>query len=587
MRPNLLYIIIFLSRISLNENVSLSHTMSPDIIKLKMQKTNLDTNNNNNSEYLAAAVDFYSNDKYLRALKRLQPNSDSKSIVDRATKKPLDQVLAALDSLDEFNMQDVQNFVSDFLHEPGVEIKSANLTDWTEQPEIVHSLHNNELKEFFHALNKQWLDLYKTFDSSMLESGSVSSHLPMLHPFIVPGGRFLEIYYWDTYWTVEGLLVSGMFKTVRQMIENFINFINLYGFIPNGSRVYYLNRSQPPYFAQIVLKYYETCLNSEKLSLNEKSQIKQFVLNEALDSLKKEYDFWMKEKLIEINFKNKTYKLNIFKANTDKPRPESYFEDIITADFLTDEGQKSKLYQHIASGAESGHDFTSRWFQDPMKISTIEASDIIPVDLNAILYKTELVISKLSDIKGDLETGKKYRNFSIERMNSINEVLWSHENKMWNDLNINRLTAQSEHFYLSNLSPLWFGIEPPGGVTQTEIIDLHIRNSIDNYNGVPYSYIYSKEQWDFPNAWAPYQLSVVEMIYKQDEQLALRMARKFFNSVFTGWKLYDAFYEKYNSLCPGQRGAGGEYEVQSGFGWTNGVILKLIEIFKDKLIENS
>ncbi|RNA16786.1 Neutral trehalase [Brachionus plicatilis] len=581
MKLNWLYIIIFLSRISKNENVSLSHTLSPDIMKLKMQN-----DVNNNTEFLAAAADFYSNEKYLRALKRLNPNADSKSIVDRATKKPLHEVLAALDALDEFNLEDVQNFVDLFLHPPGVEIKAAKLTDWSDQPDILHRLQNKELKEFFGALNRQWLDLYKAFDAEMLGPGSVSSHLPMLHPFIVPGGRFLEIYYWDTYWTVEGLLVSGMFDTVRQMIENFVNFINLYGFIPNGSRVYYLNRSQPPYFAQIVLKYYETCLNSDKLTLHQKSLVKEFVFNEALDSLKKEYDFWMKEKLIEINFKNKTYKVNIFKAKTDKPRPESYFEDIITADFLTDDAQKGKLYQHIASGAESGHDFTSRWFQDPMKISTIEASDIIPVDLNAILYKTELVISKLSHLKGDLDTAKQFRNFSIERMNTINTVLWSQENKMWNDLNINRLTAQSEHFYLSNLSPLWFGIEPPQNVSETEMIDLHIRNSIDNYNGVPFSYIYSKEQWDFPNAWAPYQLSVVEMIYKFDEELALRMARKFFNSVYTGWKVNDAFYEKYNSLCPGQRGAGGEYEVQSGFGWTNGVVLRLIEVFGDKLMQN-
>ncbi|CAF0707031.1 unnamed protein product [Brachionus calyciflorus] len=537
----------------------------------------------NNNFY--SAEKLYTSEKFLRALKRLNPNLDSKSIVDRATKKPVDEVLNALDNLDEFIIDDIQKFSDIFLHSPGIEIERANLTDWKEEPEILSKLKSEELKNFFKAVNSIWLDLYKKFDSNTLYPGCVSSHLPMKHSFIVPGGRFIEMYYWDTYWTIEGLLVCDMFKTAREMIENFIHFIDLYGFIPNGSRIYYLNRSQPPYFSQIVFKYFEYTQNSQLLSQDDKLEIKNFVLNEALVYMIKEYEFWMKEKIVEIEIDDHVYRLNIFKANTNRPRPESYFEDINTASGLSSEKEKEILYQHLASGAESGHDFTSRWFRDPMKIHTIETSDIIPVDLNAILYKTELIISKLSYLKGNLDIAKLFKRNSIERRLSINKVLWSEQNKMWTDFNLKTKTSQSEHFYLSNLSPLWFGLRPPNHISELDLINMHIKKPIEEYNGLPYSFVYSNEQWDFPNVWAPYQLSLTEFLHKHDKKLSLQLASKFFNSLFTGWKMNNTFFEKYNALNSGKRGAGGEYEVQSGFGWTNGVALKLIEIFQDKILD--
>jgi alpha,alpha-trehalase len=529
---------------------------------------------------------LYTNEKFLRALKRLNENSDSKSIVDRATKKPADQVLVALENLNEDNLVEIEAFVVAYLYNPGVEIKKANLTDWQEEPAFLEKLKSDELKSFFKSINKIWLDLYKKFDESMLEEGCVSSHLPMKHSFVVPGGRFIEMYYWDTYWTIEGLLVCGMLTTVRQMIENFIYFIQLFGFIPNGSRVYYLNRSQPPYFSQIVFTYLEHVLNSDSLSLRDKQEIKNFVLDEALSAMIKEYEFWMTERVVKIKSNNnRALKLNIYKANTTKPRPESYFEDIQTAISLSDE-LKEKLFQDIASGAESGYDFSSRWFNNSMKLNSIETTDIIPVDLNAILYRAEQIISKLSYMKDDFATWKLFKHRAARRKLAINTILWSEQNKCWLDFNIKKNSPQSDNFYISNFSPLWFGIKPPNGIDEREIVNLHLKNAILDYNGVPCSYVYSYEQWDFPNVWAPNQISLVEMLLRFDRQLALALAKKFFNSIYSGWKANETFFEKYNALQPGKRGTGGEYEVQSGFGWTNGVALRLLEIFKDDLLDN-
>lgn len=127
--------------------------------------------------------------------------------VDRATKRPLYETLDALNALDLNDMAEIRHFVDTYLHEPGIEIIRANLTDWSPIPKYVFALKNTELISFALGLNRVWHDLYKRFDLSKLDNGCVSSHLPMQHEFVVPGGRFLEIYYWDSYWTMEGVYV--------------------------------------------------------------------------------------------------------------------------------------------------------------------------------------------------------------------------------------------------------------------------------------------------------------------------------------------------------------------------------------------
>lgn len=150
------------------------------------------------------AAELYLSEKYLRVVKRIEPNVDSKSIVDRATKRPLDHVLADLDRLDERDEDQIREFVEANFHEAGIEIVAAKLPDWSAEPKFLSSLQNHKLRAFATHLNSTWLHLCKRFDYDKLGDGCVSSHLHMKHPFVVPGGRFREIYYWDTYWTLEG-----------------------------------------------------------------------------------------------------------------------------------------------------------------------------------------------------------------------------------------------------------------------------------------------------------------------------------------------------------------------------------------------
>lgn len=297
----------------------------------------------------------------------------------------------------------------------------------------------------------------------------------------------------DTYWTIEGLLTSGMFDTVQKMLENFMSLIEYFGFVPNGTRVYYLNRSQPPLFSHMVMKYYETSLSSPDLSTERKLEIEKFVLGQALPFMIKEHEFWMRNRSVEFVIDKKLYKLNIYKASTDKPRPESYFEDIRTAQSVNSKKDRRRLFSDLASAAESGYDFSSRWLKDKSSLYKIQTSNIVPVDLNSFLYKSELVISDLCRKKRDMKCARSYKLFANRRKYAINKLLWLPQSGFWSDFNIK--TAQlDDTFYVSNLSPLWYDILPPDS-EPGELIDKFSSFFFMYEGGVPVSWINSTQQW--------------------------------------------------------------------------------------------
>lgn len=289
-----------------------------------------------------------------------------------------------------------------------------------------------------------------------------------------------------------------MFDTVKMMLQNFVDFINRYGFIPNGSRVYYLNRSQPPYFSQMVMKLYEFSLKPfESLTPAKRQEIQDFVLNTALDSMIKEHEYWTRRKQVTVRKGDKEYVLNVYKAETKGPRPESYFEDTQSAQTIQD---KEKFFADIATAAESGYDFSSRWFKDPTDFKTIQTTDIIPVDLNSILYRTECIIAELCSKRGDVERANEFSRRAEMRSAAINELLWLERKKCWGDYNM-KTGEITFNFYISDLAPAWHGIHPPDGHNLKDTLSLY-SYMLDSYEGgIPYSVISSGQQWDFPNTW--------------------------------------------------------------------------------------
>ncbi|RNA08129.1 trehalase isoform X1, partial [Brachionus plicatilis] len=177
---------------------------------------------------------------------------DSKTFVDMPSRFNENQVLDNFSKLSSKNRTQLRKFVEDNFYENGREVVEMDPEDWTPEPSYTKKIKDQTLRSFSIDLNLKWKNLLKMFDRSRICSECESSAILTNNSFIVPGGRFNEYYYWDSYWVIEALLISGMTNTAKGMILNFVDILRLNGFVPNGARVYYLNRSQPPLLIQMV-----------------------------------------------------------------------------------------------------------------------------------------------------------------------------------------------------------------------------------------------------------------------------------------------------------------------------------------------
>jgi alpha,alpha-trehalase len=147
-------------------------------------------------------------------------------------------------------------------------------------------------------------------------SSNFSTLLMTSIPMAPTGGRFREFYYWDTYWIIQGLLLSEMYDTTRGILENFLSMVEKYGFVPNGGRVYYVERSQPPLLIPMVASYVTQTSNIT-------------FLKKYINLLEAEFQFWLTNRTVTVNKNGKNYKLARYYAASEGPRPESYRYEII------------------------------------------------------------------------------------------------------------------------------------------------------------------------------------------------------------------------------------------------------------------
>ncbi|KCZ79771.1 hypothetical protein H312_02854, partial [Anncaliia algerae PRA339] len=218
---------------------------------------------------------------------------------------------------------------------------------------------------------------------------------------------------------------------------------------------------------------------------------------------------------------------------------------------------------------------------------TIDILNRIPVDLNSLMYNNALFISKMFKKLGDIEKSKLYKEKAKSIKKNINKFFWVPEKCMWCDLIINTM-GHVNNVYFSNFYPMIFGIKPPKK-TYEEILHFHKRFFFKNKGGIPAGEKIEgvNEQWNHPNVWAPYNQMMIEFLLKIGQhKKALLLARKFFRSVLVAFKRDKVFYEKYNSEIVGKAGGSVEQKSQSGFGWTNGTVIYLIDQFGDKLIKS-
>lgn len=259
------------------------------------------------------------------------------------------------------------------------------------------------------------------------DTDNLSSLIPLPHPYIVPGGRFREVYYWDSYFTMLGLQVDKQTGTMTNIVDNFAYLIHQFGFIPNGNRTYYLTRSQPPFFSMMV----ELLAHDQGNSVMIKYQ----------PAILAEYRFWMKgaDKLKTGTAVNHSVKLadgtvlNRYWDSSDQPREESYVEDVSSA--KETQQKPGDFYRNIRAAAESGWDFSSRWFADGQHLSQIKTTDIIPVDLNALMYHMELVIAHNYQLKGIQDSATIYQTKAALRERAIIKYCWNQKQGWFMDYN--------------------------------------------------------------------------------------------------------------------------------------------------------
>jgi alpha,alpha-trehalase len=400
-----------------------------------------------------------------------------------------------------------------------------------------------------------------------------SSLIPLPYPYIVPGGRFREIYYWDSYFTMLGLQESGENDMIENMVKNFAWLIDTIGHIPNGNRTYYLSRSQPPFFSLMVELL--ATLKGDNIYLT------------YLPQLEKEYEYWMEgagtikngqavKKLVKLK---DGAVLNRYWDDLDIPRQESYYEDY-SLTYKLNAAKAAAIHRNLRAAAASGWDFSSRWFTDKKNINTIQTTNIIPVDLNCLLYKLELVIAKARQLNKDDSIATAFRNKASSRLAAIDKYCWSKSISFYTDYNfitqrqINEVTA-------AGMYPFCFFEEKPDFMSllakQSSVV---IKTKLLKDGGIIATENNTGQQWDAPNGWAPLQWMTIWGLDRcGQKELARDIAQRWIALNADVFNRTGKLMEKYNVVNTKLDAGGGEYTGQDGFGWTNGVLLKLVSIY--------
>ncbi|CAB3258666.1 unnamed protein product [Arctia plantaginis] len=510
--------------------------------------------------------------------------NDSKTFVDMKLKLPPNVTMENFKQMMERTgsqptKADIQEFVIQNFDPEGSEFEEWTPPDWKDNPAFLHKIKDPVLHQWASDLNRLWLQLGRKMKDEVKENQNLYSIIYVDHPVIVPGGRFREFYYWDSYWIIKGLLLSEMRSTAKGMVSNLLQIVDRIGFIPNGGRIYYSMRSQPPLLIPMV-----------QLILDDMDD--EAFLRQHIHTMDREFDYWMTNHSVEVNHNGNKYMMSRYYDMSQGPRPESYKEDIDCAKHF-DTDKREELYAELKAAAESGWDFSSRWFSlngtNKGNLTNLKTRSIVPVDLNAIMCWNARLLRDFHTRLGNIDKAEYYRNMHARFMEAIDQVLWHEDVGAWLDYSLESGRPR-DYFYPSNLSPLWTGCYNMATKDSyiNRVINYLDKVKVDIFDGgIPTTFEHSGEQWDYPNAWPPLQYIVVTGLANTGHPEAMRyaseIATKWVRSNFEVWKQKTAMLEKYDATRFGGFGGGGEYVVQTGFGWTNGVIMAMLNRYGDDL----
>ncbi|MGI8952845.1 MAG: alpha,alpha-trehalase TreF [Chitinophagaceae bacterium] len=489
--------------------------------------------------------------------------SDSKTFPDCLPKYDLNDINEKY-----FQQKNSANFNLKKFVEENFELPQKNETSYK----------SNTDKPIKKHIENLWDILTRKPNSSSFGGGreKADSLIPLPFSYIVPGGRFQEIYYWDSYFTMLGLQVSQRIGLMQNMIDNFSYLIDKVGYIPNGNRSYYLGRSQPPFYSLMI-----KLLSEQNVRLpygTGKDVIKNY-----MPQLEKEYNFWMNgidfinEKNIALNhvvMLPDGYILNRYWDAKDTPRPEAYKEDIELV--YQSKNNVKEIYENIRAAAESGWDFSSRWFKNISSFASIHTTEILPVDLNCLLFHLEQTLSEAHQLSNNISQSASYQLSAEKRKATVQKYCWSEELNFYFDYDFTQ-QKQKSSYTLAATFPLFFRIATDDQAKKVAEI---LEKKFLKFGGLVTTLETTGQQWDAPNGWAPLQWIAIKGLQNYGlNELAETVARRWIELNKNVYNRTGKLMEKYNVIDMNLEAGGGEYPSQDGFGWTNGVLLKLMEMY--------
>jgi alpha,alpha-trehalase len=451
-----------------------------------------------------------------------------------------------------------------------------------------------------------------------VDMNRISPHglLFLEHPYVVPGGRFNEMYGWDSYFIIRGLIEDKRLDLAQDMVENFFFEVDHYGALLNANRTYYLTRSQPPFLSSMAMAVYQA---KEKGGSSNRRW-----LQSAYDHVSRDYQLWAQEPHIA----GDTGLARYFDFG-EGPAPESlqdesghyrqvmtYFlahpetadDDVIT--LKADEKDSDAIgfnftlqlcessdaatagthcnavkslslsrefYKGDRSMRESGYDISFRF--GPYGAQTHHYA---PVCLNSLLYKTEMDLAQMADILGRKAEAASWRQRAQARQNAMNKYLWNSERGMFFDYDF-VTKKQSTYEYATTFYPLWAGVASP---EQASALQKNLK-VFEQPGGLVMSLHETGVQWDYPWGWAPDQLPAIEGLRRYGfNDDANRLSMKFLTTVLANYQKQGYIVEKYNVVSRSTEAvvsAGYKMNV-IGFGWTNGAFLSLLHALPEPTV---
>ena len=451
-----------------------------------------------------------------------------------------------------------------------------------------------------------------------IDPGTLSEQglLYLEHPYVVPGGRFNEMYGWDSYFIIRGLVRDNRVELARDMVENFFFEIAQYGEVLNANRSYYLSRSQPPFLTSMIYSVYD----AQKAAGRED----RAWLEKAYAYAVRDHDMWTREPLLAgdtglsryfdlgegpspeslkdetghyrdvaayflahpeadqryVVFKDavkpdarifgSAYRLQVCDLAKTMGRPECSTPSVISL--------SGDFYKGDRSMRESGFDIAFRF-----GAFGAGTHHFAPVCLNSLLYKTEKDLEQMSETLGKKADAEHWEKVATERQANIQKYLWDAERGRFFDYNFEK-KQRSTYDYITTFYPLWAGLATP---EQARAVTSHI-NIFERPGGLMMSPYETGGQWDAPYAWAPTQLvALVGMRRYGFNEDADRASYEFLSCIAENFRRDGTIREKYNAVTRSSETAvtAGYHMNIVGFGWTNGTFLDLLHDLPKPLVE--